>query len=146
MDLEIICTKILLIVADIKWTTNEDDQMQIQSIIERLHQLFSKLISSNDILSTCRFAPFYLTQSNRSIISRDILEILVSNREIPPIFHVSVLLSLAKDAQTRDMHELCDDYLERANKILLIYQQITHVLEINFIRSSRSSIEVESRT
>ena len=146
VDLEITCTKILLLAADIKWTTNEDDQMQIQSTAERLHHLLSKLISSNDILPACRLAPLYLTQPDRSIISRDILEILVSNTEIPSAFRVSVLLSLAKDAQTRSMHELCDDYLERANKILPTYQQVTHALELNFIRSSRPSIDVESRT
>ena len=146
MDLEITCTKILLLAADIKWTTNEDDRIQIQSTGERLHHQLSKLISSNDILPACRLAPLYLIQPDQSVIARDTLETLVSNIEIPPAFRVSILLNLAKNAQTRSMYELCDDYLERANAMLPTYQQVTDALEINFIRSSRPSIEVESKT
>ncbi len=120
--------------------------MQIQSIAERLHHLISNLSSSKDILPACRLAPLYLIQPDQSIISRDILETLVSNTEIPPAFRVSVLLSLGKHAQDHSMYELCDDYLERAKAILPTYHQATHVLEIDFIQSSRPSIEVGART
>ena len=146
MDLELTCTQILVLAVDMKWTTTSEDQKQLQSAIERLRKLLPELTLSDNLVAASRVALFLIRPGDEPSDScSERFEFLASNSNLNPAWRVKVLLSLAGNCSD-DQHEICDSYIARAEALLPTYRQISHTLDVEFIRYSRPSLDVESRT
>src|SRR5262249_51615513 len=125
------CVKILLVAAQSKWAATAEHQRQILSATKRIQDLFKKLVMLPNPYNAARLAVFLLTKLEISPLDHEQPEFerLVSNSELPPALRVSVLLSLATNANSHLLYDICDNYLQRAEALLPTYQQVIHSIK-----------------